>query len=381
MCLQRVWWPELWLILLWVLCLLRAPFTGANEAVRCERVPAAALGKDVTLKCNFTHSLDVLQVTWQKLEGSSFKNIATYSKAHGTKSIGPFNKRICFNDTSLKASSITFRGVTLEDETCYKCIFNAFPYGFFGRETCLIVQSISPVRTELLSNASTPGVRTAVCSATAKPAPEITWKPEGILIGQPEIHGVKNANGTVTVTSTCNVSVGLLQSNNLQALTCVINHPMGRKEQIIDPLEEYDASDEESKIYIWQVLGIISIILNAIGVTIIIKKSKGNKQSSSMPCTPAEKKNLNQDDGDRYQHQPTPKSQQSVSYQNERQIPGCSQRKRKFFSKQLFSKKNQRDTLVPRAMFQDEKEENEEGNLNHSFAEGIEEIKDSVFKN
>ncbi|XP_065444906.1 OX-2 membrane glycoprotein-like isoform X2 [Chrysemys picta bellii] len=277
MCLQRVWWPELWLILLWVLCLLRAPFTGANEAVRCERVPAAALGEDVTLKCNFTHSLDVLQVTWQKLEGSSFKNIATYSKAHGTKFIGPFNKRIYFNDTSLKASSITLRGVTLEDETCYKCIFNAFPYGSFGRETCLIVQSISPVRSELLSNASTPGVQTAVCSATAKPAPEITWKPEGILIGQSEIHGVKNANGTVTVTSTCNVSVRLLRSNNLQALTCVINHPMGRKEKIIGPLEEYEASDKESRIYIWP--GLCAISLTAIGVTILIltyKKSKGN---------------------------------------------------------------------------------------------------------
>ncbi|CAM4424440.1 unnamed protein product, partial [Caretta caretta] len=88
----------------------------------CERVPAAALGEDVTLKC------------------SSFKNIATYSKAHGTKSIGPFKKRVCFNDTSLKASSITLRNVILEDETCYKCIFNAFPHGSFGREICLIVQ-------------------------------------------------------------------------------------------------------------------------------------------------------------------------------------------------------------------------------------------------
>ncbi|XP_039395883.1 OX-2 membrane glycoprotein-like [Mauremys reevesii] len=230
MCLQRVWWPELWLIVRWILCLLRAPCTGANEAVRCERVPAATLGEDVTLKCNFIHSFNVLQVTWQKLEGSSFKNIATYSKAHGTKSIGPFNKRVCFNDTSLKASSITFRGVTLENETCYKCIFNAFPHGSFGRETCLL-QSISAVRPELHSNASTPGLLTAVCSATAKPAPEITWKPEGVLIGQPEIHGVKNANSTVTVTSTCNVFVRLLRSKNLQALTCVINHPIGKKER------------------------------------------------------------------------------------------------------------------------------------------------------
>lgn len=334
----------------------------------------------MTLKCNFIPSYDVLQVTWQKLEGSSFKNIATYSKAHGTKSIGPFNKRVCFNDTSLKASSITFRGVTLEDETCYKCIFNAFPHGSFSRETCLIVHSISAVRTELHSNASSPGLLTAVCSATGKPAPEITWKPEGGLIGQPEIHGVKNANGTVTMTSTCNISVKLLRSKNLQALTCVINHPMGKKEKIIDPLEEYEASDAESRIYIWPVLCIIYLI--AIGVTVIIltyKKSKGNKpMSGSTPCTPAERKNLNQDGGDRHQQQSTPKSQQSVSYQNERQTPGSPQRKRTPFSK---SKDSQRETLVPRAMFQEKKEENEEGSLNHPFAEGIEEIEDSVFKN
>ncbi|CAM5077247.1 unnamed protein product [Natator depressus] len=377
MFLKRVWWPELWLILLWILCLLRAPFTGANEAVSCERVPAAALGEDVTLKCNFRPSFDVLQVTWQKLEGSSFKNIATYSKAHGTKSIGPFNKRVCFNDTSLKASSITLRNVILEDETCYKCIFSAFPHGSFSREICLIVQSISAVRTELHSNDSTPGLLTAVCSATAKPAPEITWKPEGILVDQPQIHGVKNANGTVTVTSTCNVSVRLLRSKNLQALTCIINHPVGRKEKIIYPLEEYEASDEESGICIWQVLCIISFTLNAIGVTIIIltcKKSKGNKpMSSSMPCTPAEKKNLKQDGGDGHQCLPTPKSQ-SVSYQNEG-TPGSS-RKRKPFSK---SKESQTDTLVPRSVFSEGKEKYEEGNLNHSFMEGIEEIDDSVF--
>ncbi|CAM5079906.1 unnamed protein product, partial [Eretmochelys imbricata] len=170
---------------------------------------------------------------------------------------------------------------------------------------------ISAVRTELHSNASTPGLLIAICSATAKPAPEITWKPEGILIDQPQIHGVKNANGTVTMTSTCNVSMRLLRSKNLQALTCIINHPVGRKEK---------SSDEESGICIWQVLCLISFTLNAIGVTIIIltrKKSKGNKpMSSSMPCTLAEKKNLKQDGGDRHQCLPTPKSQ-SVSYQNE----------------------------------------------------------------
>ncbi|XP_067402507.1 OX-2 membrane glycoprotein-like [Emydura macquarii macquarii] len=409
MCLQRICWPEYWLTLLWIFCLLRAPVTSADEPVKCERIPATALGKDVTLKCNFTSSFDVLQVTWQKWEGSSFKNIATYSKKHGIRAIGPSNERVCFNDTSLKASSITLRGVTLEDETCYKCLFNAFPHGSFGKETCLMVQLISAVRTELHSNVNSPGFLTAVCSATAKPAPEITWKPEGALIGQPEIHGFQNANGTETMISTCNVSMSLLRSENLQALTCVVNHPMGREEKIIFSVEEYEEANEKNGIHICPVL-CISFILTAIGVVLIIlaqMKRKENKdrnsakclercwtldkyfpylhhkpRSSRTPCTPAEKKHLSQDGDEKHQQQPTPKSQ-SISYQNEvtehrkqAPTPGSSQRKR---TGSLKTKESQRGALLPRSVFPEGKEKYKEANLNHSFLEGIEEIDDKNF--
>uniref|UniRef100_A0A8C8R7P8 Ig-like domain-containing protein n=1 Tax=Pelusios castaneus TaxID=367368 RepID=A0A8C8R7P8_9SAUR len=343
--LQRICWTEYWLKLLWILCLLRAPVTGASEPVRCERIPAAVLGEDVTLECYFSPPLEVLQVTWQKLEGSSFKNIATYSKTHGARSIGLLRERITFNDTRLKASSITLRGVTLEDAACYKCIFNVFPDGSFGQETCLIIlQSISAVRTDLHSYVSNPELLTAVCSATANPTSEITWRPEGALIGQPEIRRVPNANRTETVTSTCHVSVKLLRSQNLHVLTCIVKHAVRREEKIIDSVEEYEEADEKSWIPTCPVLCISFIILIAIGATIVIlaqMKRKENKshisvnhlescwtlgkylsylhhrpKSSSTPCTPAEKKHLNQVGEEKHQQQPTPRSQ-SIFYQNE----------------------------------------------------------------
>ncbi|XP_074839610.1 nectin-1-like [Carettochelys insculpta] len=375
MSLQRVWWPELWLTLLGIHSLLKTPCAGANEAVTCERVPPAVVGENVTLKCNFTQSSDVLQVTWQKQDGSSYKNMATYSKAHGFKSTDHLNKRLCFSASTLNSACIIFCGVTLEDEACYKCIFNAFPYGSFFAETCLAVQWISAVSTELQLNISTKGLFAASCSVTAKPAPEITWKPEGILIGQPVIHTVQNANRTVTVTS--KVSVMPTASNNHQPLTCIVNHPLGRKETIYPTEEykgykEYKASDEESRMYTWQVLCILFFILIAIVVTIIVmvqKKRKWNEEkSSSILSTPGAKKHLKQDGGEIYQCLPTPKSQ-SISYQNE-QLLGSSCKKRIFSE----SKENQRVTLVPRPIFSDGKEKNMEGTLNYSFTEDFKEM-------
>ncbi|XP_075764703.1 nectin-1-like [Pelodiscus sinensis] len=377
------------LTLLWIHSLFRALFTGANEVVRCERVPAAAIGEDVTLKCQFTHPDDVLQVTWQKLEGSSYKNIATYSKAHGIRFIGPVNKKVCFNNTSLRASSITLRDIGLEDETCYKCIFNAFPRGSVSSETCFVVQSIPAVRTELHSHTE---FFTAACSVTAKPAPEISWEPHDVLIGQPEIHRVQNINGTVTVTSVCNVSMMTLHSKNIKAFTCIVNHTMGRQEKIFYSSEKYEASDEESRTCIWEVLCIFSFILIAIGLIISFVVSRKRKwikvhlpacvyfcksvysrtpikrqKSSSMLSTPAEKKHLNQDGEDRCQPPPTPKSQ-SISYLNEQENQGSSCIKRKT--------KKESPAMVRRSMFQEEGGKNEESNLNNSLMEGIKEMND-----
>uniref|UniRef100_A0A669PTB0 Immunoglobulin V-set domain-containing protein n=1 Tax=Phasianus colchicus TaxID=9054 RepID=A0A669PTB0_PHACC len=85
--------------------------------------------------------MDVLQVTWQKINGSSFQNIATYSQAHGLRLIGSFRRKARFIRAALNTSAITLQNLTFEDVSCYRCIFNVFPCGSFSsKDICLNIQ-------------------------------------------------------------------------------------------------------------------------------------------------------------------------------------------------------------------------------------------------
>ncbi|NWQ81789.1 OX2G protein, partial [Columbina picui] len=113
---------------------------GLKAAVKSDEVIVAALGGEANLYCNFSLSVDVLQVTWQKRNGSSFQNIATYSLSHGMRLIGSYQKKAHFSGGTLKASAITLQNLTFEDESYYRCIFNVFPYGSFSKDICLNIQ-------------------------------------------------------------------------------------------------------------------------------------------------------------------------------------------------------------------------------------------------
>uniref|UniRef100_A0A8C8AVG6 Ig-like domain-containing protein n=1 Tax=Otus sunia TaxID=257818 RepID=A0A8C8AVG6_9STRI len=104
-------------------------------------VITAALGGKANFSCNFLLSVEVLQVTWQKRNRSSFQNIATYNTNHGPNLIGAFQKNVHFTTASLKVSAITIQNLTFEDESCYRCIFNVFPHGSFSTDICLNIQS------------------------------------------------------------------------------------------------------------------------------------------------------------------------------------------------------------------------------------------------
>ncbi|NXF33324.1 OX2G protein, partial [Nyctibius bracteatus] len=113
---------------------------GQNKAVKSDSIIAAALGGEANFYCNFCLPMEVLQVTWQKRNGSSFQNIASYSPKHGLKRIGSFQKKVRFTRATLNASAITLQNLTFEDESCYRCIFNVFPYGSFSKDICLNIQ-------------------------------------------------------------------------------------------------------------------------------------------------------------------------------------------------------------------------------------------------
>ncbi|KFV44358.1 Poliovirus receptor-related protein 1, partial [Tyto alba] len=111
-----------------------------KEAVKSDSVIAAALGGEAYFFCNFLPSMEILQVIWQKRNGSSFQNIATHSPKHGLRLIGSFQKKVHFTRTTMKASAITLHNLTFEDESYYRCNFNVFPHGCFSKDTCLLIQ-------------------------------------------------------------------------------------------------------------------------------------------------------------------------------------------------------------------------------------------------
>ncbi|XP_010148462.1 PREDICTED: LOW QUALITY PROTEIN: nectin-1-like [Eurypyga helias] len=217
-------WAGICLLLLCRGCQLEEPAMGLKEAVKSDSSIAAALGGEANFYCNFSLSMDVLQVTWQKRNGSSFWNIATYSPNHGLKVIGSFQQKVHFTTATLKASALTLQNLTFEDESYYRCIFNVFPHGSFTKEICLNIQTISELTVEYDSHLPTKGLLTAVCSATGKPAPKITWLDDRNLEESPEIHHIQNANGTVTVANRLTFS-----ASQLHALACLLDHPQGRQ--------------------------------------------------------------------------------------------------------------------------------------------------------
>ncbi|NWW05805.1 OX2G protein, partial [Oreocharis arfaki] len=111
-----------------------------KDPIQSDTIIVAALGGEANFYCNLSLWMDVLQVTWQKRNGTSFQNMATYSPIHGLRLIGSFQKKVRFTRATPKASAITLQNLTLEDEAYYRCIFNVFHHGSISKEISLNIQ-------------------------------------------------------------------------------------------------------------------------------------------------------------------------------------------------------------------------------------------------
>ncbi|XP_031817140.1 OX-2 membrane glycoprotein-like [Sarcophilus harrisii] len=193
----------------------------------------ALFGNNVTLNCNLTIPANVLQITWQKLQGSIPENIGTYSSQHGGKILPPYNERIHCSSTELTSSSMTIYNVTLKDAACYKCLFNVFPNGIYGGKMCFSVQKVSELRSELHPHPTIEGILIVICSATGKPAPHITFSHERLLMGLPKEHIDQNPDGITNVTKWYNISKEAVRSLKIQNASCVMDHPLRKKKELV----------------------------------------------------------------------------------------------------------------------------------------------------
>ncbi|XP_041127798.1 OX-2 membrane glycoprotein-like isoform X2 [Polyodon spathula] len=202
--------------------------TVSAELVRTQRVVTATLGENVTLRCELSKSKDVLQVTWQKTKGQSFENIATYNKRFGATITDAFRDRMTVIQVRKDVSCITIQGVKEADETCYNCLFNAYPDGAIIGTTCLSVYEIHEPHFEVESISKPESgheeVKSITCSVTGKPAPSISWNAtEDVFVNQ-EQYSVVNPNGTTTLICKATVLPSRI-SNKEVVVNCIVTHP------------------------------------------------------------------------------------------------------------------------------------------------------------
>ncbi|NXP05235.1 OX2G protein, partial [Thinocorus orbignyianus] len=193
------------------------------------KVQSVRAGGNVTFSCQSVTKEDVLQVTWQKEVDGNEDNIATYSSMNGQKIAKGYNGHVSFAHSELQASAISLHGVTLQDEGCYKCIFNTFPSGAVTGRMCLKVYAISnpKVEAKLIPHPDkaedSENVVGVSCSATGKPAPKITWRLPSFLQKKPREYYIRLGNQTVTVISNfTHTHAKILQE---YPIACMIQHP------------------------------------------------------------------------------------------------------------------------------------------------------------
>ncbi|XP_069748475.1 nectin-1-like isoform X2 [Narcine bancroftii] len=158
------------------LALLVSIVHGKGPDVETKENLIAVLGENLTFTCK-THLKDILQVTWQKLNGQSEDNIATFNEKFGPKVFGPFIDRVSILPSNHQESALVLSGVRIEDEGCYQCLFTTFPTGSNIGKTCLTVLAKG-------SNEETQENKTAVinenvnfsCTTKLKNIQQVTWQ-------------------------------------------------------------------------------------------------------------------------------------------------------------------------------------------------------------
>ncbi|XP_041067777.1 OX-2 membrane glycoprotein isoform X1 [Carcharodon carcharias] len=161
---------------LFTLVLLAAVADGKLLNVETQENMTAVLGGNVTFSCT-SHLEDILQVTWQKLNGQSEDNIATFSEIFGPNILGSFSGRADFMPSKMQVSTIVLFGVKLEDEGCYQCIFHTFINGQNIGKTCLTVD-VKDINAKTQENmtAVLGGNVTFSCTSHLEDILQVTWQ-------------------------------------------------------------------------------------------------------------------------------------------------------------------------------------------------------------
>ncbi|XP_061894593.1 OX-2 membrane glycoprotein-like [Entelurus aequoreus] len=267
----------MWQTTLLVLLLLK--LQAANSQISSSGATRADYGSDANYKCELHNQTGVLQVTWQRrLKDGSVENLASYSKRHGQQVNEPYQEKVMLTEVSLSSASITLKNLTWADESCYICQFNVYPGGSKKKQTCLAIQGISEVQTNVYPSTGdltdTTKQVTFSCSATGKPAPAIRWLFSPDVTSLHEPLAAMEANDDLTLTSSSNVTVVVSRGWTGHA-DCVMEN--GSREQRMERITfswDPDLGKQEGEtggswspgVVLGIVLGILAVMLVIIGI-------------------------------------------------------------------------------------------------------------------
>ncbi|XP_029400748.1 OX-2 membrane glycoprotein-like [Mus pahari] len=256
----------------------------SSQRIKHNTGEMAVLGGNVTIFCNFTSLANVEQITWQKIQGSLPQNIGTYSHKYGEKILPPYVNRLQCKILEPSAYFMTIQGVTFEDEACYKCLFNTFPHGSHGGQTCLTTITVSELVTELHSAPDSEDLHSLLCSAVGKPAPGISIYPSQVMVHPPQEHFAQNANATVTVTKIYNISLKTARILGFQNLVVSMTHSVRNEEKIVHlPVNQGGATNPCLN---WMIIGsvfIISFLVSCIIISAVFYIYFKKKRSENSP--------------------------------------------------------------------------------------------------
>ncbi|XP_070787058.1 OX-2 membrane glycoprotein-like [Enoplosus armatus] len=251
----------------------------------------ADYGGDAHYSCAVADATGVLQVTWQRLfKDESIENLATYSKRFGLQVNEPYRGKVIFTEASLSSSSITLTNVTWEDESCYICSFNVYPGGSKRKQTCLTVQGISEVKTDVQATTRAHEEENVEvvfgCSATGKPAPTIKWTSSHDATRLEPPKTITATNSDHTFTSSSNITLQVPPGWNGH-MDCLLNNGVAgqRQERIPFSLQDEHGKKEE-KVKGLSSSGIALVIIAVVFTFCVLvavamkrKRLKGNRRN------------------------------------------------------------------------------------------------------
>uniref|UniRef100_A0A8C6UBB8 Ig-like domain-containing protein n=1 Tax=Neogobius melanostomus TaxID=47308 RepID=A0A8C6UBB8_9GOBI len=160
-------------------------------------------GEEACLQCPLSYFADVLQVVWQKLLPEEGEVTVATCHPHRYKLNPDFSTKIGLKETTLWNCSIVVQNVTEQDEGCYLCLFiTSSDVAYYGKACLHMYELHKPTLT--VSRSISTGELEVSCSATGRPAPNVTIHIQKTI--RTHTNAVNNSNGTVTVIRTAALS-------------------------------------------------------------------------------------------------------------------------------------------------------------------------------